>query len=217
MSFVNGNFVSDRATRDALGHTDVVKLARAMLSDEDPAVRRAAASHLATSTSEEVRRMVRASTVKKSRTEASPSLNGSSRADRVAKSASARQDAKAESSGAGGVRRTRPGNLSRFAHLANFAGFKAGSTAAEIEAEAVAQHVPGLRQPLNRSAISRELAAAPSFATAEAAAAAMMSTMRKLQGKEPATASRAAQHDLNTQAGLAAHAVTAARRAGVVR
>ena len=51
-------FVEDRALRDAMGHAEVIRQAQALLADRDPAVRRAARGHLASSSSDEVRKLV---------------------------------------------------------------------------------------------------------------------------------------------------------------
>ncbi len=72
-----------------------------------------------------------------SRAAAFPSLDGPSRAGRAAKSTSTRQDANAVSASAGEERRTRPGNPTRFAHLA------AACDAGAAEMEAVPRHPAG--------------------------------------------------------------------------
>ncbi len=127
-----------------------------------------------------------------SRAAASPSLDGPRRADRAAKSSSARQDAKALSASAGEERRTRPGNPSRYAHLAaagdtsRFAAFAAASDADEAALAALPRH--------------------PAGGSPEQVAAFIMGSAAKARGQKvtvPVPKPAAAKPDMSTPDGIA--------------
>lgn len=127
-----------------------------------------------------------------SRAAAFPSLDGPSRAGRAAKSTSTRQDANAVSASAGEERRTRPGNPSRYAHLAaagdtsRFAAFAAASDADEAALAALPRH--------------------PAGGSPEQVAAFIMGSAAKARGQKvtvPVPKPAAAKPDMSTPEGIA--------------
>lgn len=169
---------------------------------------------------------------KKSRAAASPSLDGPRRADRAAKSSSARQDAKALSAVAGEVRRTRPGNASRYAHLAaagdtsRFAAFAAASDesaaeiAAQVERRQTLADIPaghGMRAAAIRGAIGANGGRLPGAKSPDDVAAFVMASAAKARG-QPAPATAAArpvsrQPNLSTPESAAAFVQASAAKA----
>ncbi len=154
---------------------------------------------------------------KKSRAAASPSLDGPCRAGRAAKSTSTRQGANAVSASAGEVRRTRPGNPSKYAHLA--AACDAGEE--EIAAAASVPHIP-MSGDMRIAAMRREIAAnagrVPGAKSAADVAHFVASAVAKARGEKAPVMAAAptparAEPDFSTPESTAAFVLAAAVKA----